>query len=346
MNNLASQLVKQMPELTSRKVASHSLANAKLNQIYIEKTVKDLAQQDRESASPSAIVIGAGPSLHIHNHIQEVLKAEYDGSIICADGALGHCLRNGLAPDYVVTVDSHPSRIVRWFGDPDLKADASDDYFRRQDLDPYIGIDEMERNRELIAAVNKYGPRIKAIVCTSVAPNVTKRCLDAGMDIYWWNPMFDDFADSNGLTQQVYKMNKVPCMTTGGNCGSSAWVFAQAILGKREVALTGMDFSYAPGTPLQKTQHYNDIVELFGERAPEAYISVHNPYLDQTWFTDPPYYWYRQNLLQMVQEADCTTFNCTEGGILFGEGIEFISLADFITSHTTANFKTRDMQIG
>lgn len=343
MNDLASELVEQMPRLTSRKVAGHALANAKLNHPFIKNTILDIAKESAGSGPASAIVIAAGPSLHLHNHIQEVLQSGYDGTIICADGALGYCLRNGLVPDYVVSVDSHPSRIVRWFGDPDLKADDSDDYFRRQDLDPYIGVDEMAKNRELIDLVDKHGPGIKAVICTSVAPNVTSRCLDSGMQIYWWNPLFDDASDANGLTRQVYNMNKVPCMATGGNGGTSAWVFAQAILGKQDVALTGMDFSYAPGTPLQKTQHYSDIVELFGDRAPEAYISVHNPYLEQTWFTDPPYYWYRENMLQMAQDADCTTFNCTEGGILFGEGIEFIPLAEFFTSHPPTKDNTKDV---
>ena len=48
-----------------------------------------------------------------------------------------YCLRNGVVPDLVVTVDPHAQRMIRWFGQPDLTDAelAEDDYFRRQDLD-------------------------------------------------------------------------------------------------------------------------------------------------------------------------------------------------------------------
>ena len=135
------------------------------------------------------------------------------------------------------------------------------------------------------------------------------------------------------MTEQIFNMNNVPCMVSGGNVGSAAWIFAHAILGIKEVAVVGMDFSYAPGTPLEKTQYHTEIVEVFGDNAEEAFIDVYNPHEDETWFTDPAYYWYRQIFSQMAQEAGCKTFNCTEGGILFGGGIEYSSLSDFLSSH-------------
>jgi hypothetical protein len=92
-----------------------------------------------------------------------------------------------------------------------------------------------------------------------------------------------------------------------------------------------MDLGYAPGTPLGKTQYFKEIVELFGEdNAADAFINVPNPYTEEMWFTDPTYFWYRDMFLDMVRDADCTTYNCTQGGIVFGEGIEFISLDEFL----------------
>ena len=120
-------------------------------------------------------------------------------------------------------------------------------------------------------------------------------------------------------------------MVTGGNCGAAAWVFAHAVLGLKEVALVGMDFSYAPETPLNQTPYHKDMEELFGDRAAEAFIEIYNPDINETWITDPTYYWYRQSFLDMAQKADCVTINCTGGGILFGEGIECISLEEFLS---------------
>jgi hypothetical protein len=107
------------------------------------------------------------------------------------------------------------------------------------------------------------------------------------MDLYWWNPLYDDHEDPDSLVQQVYRMNRAPCMATGGNCGTSAWVFANAVLGKSKVALVGMDLGYAPGTPLQMTQYYPEMVNLFGQEAPDAYIQVENPHTGEMWFTGP-----------------------------------------------------------
>jgi hypothetical protein len=249
-------------------------------------------------------------------------------------------LRSGLIPDFVITLDPHAPRIVRWFGDPDLTADNDDDYFKRQDLDPYFSEDELTRNKEMIRLVDQHAPDVKAVVCTSVDLGVTKRIVASGMEMYWWNPVLDDIADADGLTRKAYNTNKVPCMISGGNGGTAAWVFTHAILGAKQIALTGMDFSYAPDTPVEKTQYYKEIVDIFGDRASEAFISVENPYLDQTWFTDPAYYWYRETFLQMAEDADCSTFNCTEGGILFGDSVEFTSLTTFLYSHAQENTHT------
>ncbi|OGN10639.1 MAG: hypothetical protein A3J46_05530 [Candidatus Yanofskybacteria bacterium RIFCSPHIGHO2_02_FULL_41_11] len=35
--------------------------------------------------------------------------------------------------------------------------------------------------------------------------------------------------------------------------------------------------------------------------------------------------------LDLAREADCITYNCTEGGILFGDSIQFIPLSEFLS---------------
>ena len=142
--------------------------------------------------------------------------------------------------------------------------------------------------------------------------------------------MYDDHSDPASVVREVYDLNKVPCMATGGNCGVSAWVFANVVLRKKEVALVGMDLGYAPGTPLDKTQYFKKAVELFGDNAPDAFVEVFNPHIQQTWFTDATYYWYRETFLRMLRDADCVTHNCTEGGILFGDGVEFTEFRQFL----------------
>ena len=332
MKKLASDLVSRMPALTVQRSIELALANAELNQPYIEHTITELGKLAATDESTGAIVVGAGPSLHIQDSIGQIVRSDYRGTVIAADGAMGHCLRNGLVPDYVVTVDPHTTRIGRWFGDTSLTKQklSEDDYFRRQEMDPYMASDELARNEALVVLVNHHGPSIKAVIATSSSQLVTERCSEAGMTLYWWNPLYDDFDQPGSITRKVFNLNKVPCMVSGGNVGASAWIFAHAILKKKNVAVVGTDLGYAPGTPIANTQYFKEIEEIFGESAADAFIDVYNPYTGETWFTDPAYYWYRQSLLEMAPNAGCTTFNCTEGGILFGEGIEYVPLSEFL----------------
>ena len=150
------------------------------------------------------------------------------------------------------------------------------------------------------------------------------------MGLYWWNPMYDDYEAAESLSRRLHRMNGLPCINGGGNVGTAAWVLAHAVLGKRRVGIVGMDLSYTPDTPYEKTQYYPELVELFGDGFKDAFIHMENPTLGETWFTDPAYYWYREVFLQMAGEAGCETYNCTEGGLLFGPGIHSVPLEEFV----------------
>lgn len=321
--------LQRISQATLNKCREMGLKHARENIPYIKNTILDLKNKAAGGVE-SAIVFSAGPSLHIKDPAGHILKSGYKGSIICADGALYYCLRKGIVPDYVVSVDPHPHRIIRFFGDPELKRSSDDDYFRRQDLDPALNKDEVRRNEEIIGLINKFGKRIKVLLSTSVTPRIARRCMEAGMSVYWWNPIYDDYDSEGSLTRQIYDMNKVPCMATGGNGGASAWVFTASVLEAKNIALVGMDFSYSPDTPLIKTQYYYEMKEIFNGKPENGFVKVYNPYLKETWYTDPAYYWYRENFLKLAKLTGSVTYNCTEGGILFGPGVKFVKLRHFL----------------
>ncbi|KJU81350.1 protein containing DUF115 [Candidatus Magnetobacterium bavaricum] len=337
MKPLSDTELDMLTKATLLKTAEVGLKNAEDNQPYIGKTINDLKKELAGRPKKPAIVISAGPSLHRKKSIETIKKVAGSFYIIAVDGALGHCLRNGLVPDFVITVDPDQYRIIRWFGDTKLNERPKDDYFRRQDLDPSLNTDENSRNDELIELVNKYGSGVRAIISTSVTVDITKRCLQAGMSLYWWNPLYDDYEKNNSISRKVYQMNRVPCMVTGGNVGSSAWVFAHAVLTSTNVIVVGMDFSYPPGTDVFRTQYYTVLKDIFPDDPSHGLIAIHNPHLDQTWLTDPGYYWYSSCFRQMASHASCTTYNCTEGGILFGDGIIFSGLEETIRNITNSS---------
>ena len=92
-----------------------------------------------------------------------------------------------------------------------------------------------------------------------------------------------------------------------------------------------MDFSYYWDTPYKNTQYYWDAVNLVGEANLDSiFIDIENPYLNKLFYTDPAYYWFKKAFLELAADADCITYNCTEGGILFGENINFAPLSTFL----------------
>jgi hypothetical protein len=323
-----------LEEVTLSKVRDVGLANARMNAERIRTGEDILAlQRTRLMEGDTALVMGAGPSLHRTNVAGRLKASGFQGPIVATESAMAYCFRNGLVPDLIVTLDPHPERIVRLFGDPALTSErlAKDDYFRRQDLDPAFAEDELRFNRELYELVNAHGPRVFAAVASSASQAVVDRVYESGMMPYWWNPFYDDYDQPDSLTRRIYEMNGLPCVNAGGNVGTAAWVFAHAVLQKRRVGLVGIDLSYYADTPYQNTQYYYELRDLVGaDRLDEVFVRIHNPYVNADFYTDPTYLWYRDVFLQMAQTADCETVNCTEGGILFGEGVRFESLDRFL----------------
>jgi hypothetical protein len=327
---LGRKIAEALETATFERVAAVGLANAEWNRPRIARSVLELAETPLGTGD-SALVVGAGPSLARRRSLERLRQSGWPGTVVAADGALGACLRAGVVPHVVVSVDPHPERIVRWFGDPRLTAPSADDYFRRQEMDAMHRQDEVGANRALVELVDACGPKIKVAVATSAAPAVVERCEQAGMELYWWNPMYDDYERPDSCSRRLWEMNRLPCLNGGGNVGTAAWVLAHAVLGKTRIGLVGLDLGYAPGTPYAQTQYYPELVELLGDRHPEAFVHSRNPVTGEMWFADPAYHWFREVFLQLAVEASCETYNCTEGGLLFGPGIRQASLETFLS---------------
>lgn len=318
-------LVERMGELTRERHGPMALANAERNRPLIGKSLACL--RNVSIGEDEAIVIASGPSVAKRNPGPRL--KDYRGALIAADSAFVYCLRHGRVPDLVVTVDPHPTRIVRWFGDPAME--TTDDYFRRQDLEPRHE-QEIQANAETLDLMARHAKGVRIALSTSSSEAVVKRVHELGMDVHWWNPMHDDPDEPDSITARLFEANRLPCVNAGGNVGSAAWMMAHAVLGKKRVALVGFDFAYYPDTPYTRTQYYREAVDLVGsDNLDQVFMRIHNPYLGQWFYTDPAYMWYRTALLDMARDADCKTINCTEGGIVFGDAIDFQPLDSFLT---------------
>lgn len=311
--------------------ANEIVENSKWNKQFISKSIKDVPAPLGDKAT-SAIVISAGPSLYKNNILARIKDSGYAGSVIAIDGSYVRCIKAGLEPDYVLTLDPHPTRLVRWFGDPDFERNLEgDDYFSRQDLDIAFRTNSIEENRRNIALVDRHGKGTKLIICSTAPKNVVERTQAVGFDAYWWAPLVDSPDQPGSLTRTMVKETGLPAMNTGGTVGTAAWVFALTVLKIPRIAVVGMDLGYYKAdTSYFQTQTYYSLKEKVGEGSIHEYFPEFvYPATGETFYTDPTYYWYRSNMLDLIAASGSTVFNCTGGGTLIGPGVECMEVEDF-----------------
>jgi hypothetical protein len=125
-------------------------------------------------------------------------------------------------------------------------------------------------------------------------------------------------------------------MTTGGTVGTAAWVFAATRLKIPVVALSGVCLGYYRDTPLTQTQTYYELIEEVGseKEVEKYYVQSEFPLTGERFYTDPTYFWYRLNFIDMLRKTpDVKTYNCTEAGTLVDDSVECVWLDQFLKEH-------------
>ena len=323
-----NELVGQITQIGLDHHKETILENSIRNRPFITKDVRSI-----EPVQSKVLVVSAGPSLCRENILSRMLANGFNHTeriserktpiLVTTDGAYIQCLKSGLIPDYVLTIDPHPTRIVRWFGDPDYERHSEeDDYFRRQDLDVAFRASSISQNRENIALVDRFP--IRLVIASSAPASVVERTQD--FDRYWFAPLVDNPRQEGSITKAIVQRTGLPAINTGGTVGTTAWVFAHQILRSSDIAVVGMDFGYYEDTPLHQTQEWN---LLKGEENVEDLF----PYRDTPWGrcrTSPTYKWYRDNFLSLLKASDSTVTNCSEHGILHGDRVRCMRIEEWI----------------
>ena len=71
-----------------------------LENIWEEPSAKALeTDKNNKQKNNSAVVIGRGPSIKKHGHLELLAKSNYNGSIVCTDGSLINVLKAGITPE-------------------------------------------------------------------------------------------------------------------------------------------------------------------------------------------------------------------------------------------------------
>jgi len=288
-------------------------ANIRENMPYIVKNpdIKEVAGKYDELNTP-AIVIGAGPSLLDNasgtDHLKMIAESTFNGIIIATDRILKDCYEYGIHPDYVVVVDGS-ERIYDRFFDHDIVRDNCHN--------------------------------TTAILSNHTYPSVVKEWDELGGDILFYtsgisNEVLPNASSIIGLITDNTELN------TGGNAGSFT-INAAHHMKCSPVAMIGMDMSYKIGTPISDTQYYQSYKKKSGFTDSELwdnglFKTFHNPFFDTDCIVDAMFSTYMEPLrdfwIPEFVKQGTRIVNCTEGGAIYGDGVECGWFKDFLEEFT------------
>jgi hypothetical protein len=292
-----------------------------LTNVWNEFSARDLDPSKNlviETSEQSAIVIGRGPSVKKHEHLETLAKSNYKGSIVCCDSALISALKAGVTPE------KFPKYFV-------ATIDAGDDIKEFYD-------DEI---------INRYGKQINGIFATVSSPLVVERARQAGIKIHWLHALFDynegkkSFNQISGLMVRAKKhLHGLPAIQTGGNIGTSSWFISWKILKCSTIALIGIDHSWNVDDPWEKIiSHGNALPQIeIDKNNPvfnKLFPKIYNPEFNCYCILDPIFQYYSAALKEFISRAPphVNTINGTEGGCIFGERVKCMTLKDFLKKY-------------
>ena len=290
-----------------------------LTNIWNESSAAELTPTNGKTKLKSAIVIGRGPSVKKKGHLEMLAKSNFNGAIVCCDGALINTLKAGVTPEkfpnfYVVSIDPY-SPAMKFYDDK---------------------------------IVDRYGDKIKGIFSTIVKPTTVEKARNAGIKIHWLHSLFDYEEGKKSFNQISASMvraknhhNGLPAIQTGGNVGTSSWFIAWRILKCPTVALIGINHGWNEDDPWEKIISHGsdlvktDVVDRKSDTFEKLFKKVYNPDFNCNCIVDPLFQFYSSALKEFIVRSPewLTTINATEGGSIFGQRIKSMKFDDFLLSN-------------
>ncbi len=182
-----------------------------------------------------------------------------------------------------------------------------------------------------IELINKNAHKINLVPCISINPMLSERLKIAKFKkYYWWTPLVDNPFNSDSITKNLYKISGKSAMNTGGNVGAASWIFANSILNFEKIGVIGMDYSYYKDTKYINTQTYYELLEIArAEKNIKSFFKSSVGLGGKAFFQDPTYFWYCENLKEIIKKGNKPLYNCSDAGLLRGENIIEIAIEDF-----------------
>lgn len=241
-----------------------------------------------------AIVVGAGPSVERHGHLKLLGTSGYGGSIVACDKIHASCLKVGVTPDIVISVDGAQA-ISKFFDDP-------------------------------IIAENG---RTKAALNVITHPDTLVK---VPYEKYFFMTSYDDPFGEKSITRMIHFMTHKTILSSFGCVGGQAVNLAM-LLGADPVIMVGMDYGYPGDTPPEQTSYYRSyrwLAERRGKKIGDYFTKIQNPDTGEEVMLDLNWSVYRELFLRHMRamKKKIRIVNCSPTSSLFGENIEFLSLKE------------------
>lgn len=244
----------------------------------------------------AGIVVGAGPSIYKHKHLEMLAESSFDGKVLATDSMLCKCLQRGIVPDLTVTVDG--GEVITKFYEYKL--------------------------------VEKYGCQLKVALISTACPKVRERLESVGAKIFWFHGIFDDWRSLESFTKILKLTTKsedkpygIASVSALGNAGATCWVLAHSLLRLSPICLLGINMGYPEGYPLEKTYYFSNYLKAAGGDASKAiafgYRQVYNHFTKQKIVQDPVFRHYTSAWLEAAKTTEpwVVTVNVSPESALF-----------------------------
>ena len=290
--SILSPAVAEINELTYALKERMWFENLGVN-LPVIRSGRDILELTRWEGKP-AIVIGAGQSVQRFNHLELLAKSNLQNFLVIAtDRMLVSCLKKGITPDLVVSSDGDPI-IAKFYNDP---------------------------------IVPKYKDRVKAVFNEIVHPKTVKKC---PYEKYFYISLKDDPTEKKSITRIIHWMLKKTMMPSLGNSGADSWNIG-LFLGASPMIIVGIDYSYPPDTPLEKTIYYKayvDLAQKTGKKLEDFYGVITNPQSGEKLMIDYNWNAYARIFMHYAEKTPVETWNCSPISSLYGERVKYVPLEE------------------
>lgn len=270
------------------------------------------------------IIINGGPSVELFGHLDMLAKAKLDEyTIIAVDRMLKPSLERHIIPDFVVSCDLNVDMPgYATFFDYDLV---------RQHSKSITGLFASVCNPQVVKSWD--GPKYLFHPDIDIPQmNIELEMVSTDTTCPHCHESYTFKMHTPSISMALARLTGHTIIKTLGNVGGLSVVLATQ-LGQPPICLLGYDFSYTE-EDADDTDAYLWLLKrgMTREQALLEFRHISNKDLNSEYLTDTSMHAYSIALENMIRCTSLKVINCTERGILFGDGITQMTFKEFLSN--------------